>query len=291
MTQISKMLAQSNVQSRFTEMLGKKAPGFISSLLQVVNSNKLLQNADPQTILHAAATAASLDLPINASLGFAYIVPYKNAAQFQLGWKGYTQLALRTGQYTAINVVEVYQNQFRSFNAMTEFLDCDFNTEGSGPVVGYAAYFRLINGFEKTVYWSKEKVLAHAKKYSQSFGKSFSPWSDESLFDSMAKKTVLKNALSKWGIMSIEMQTGILADQSVQVSEGQFEYPDNTPDPVEKAKDEEMERALEWISQAESLDDLEVIKDGFDKLPPAIKVAIDNKASEITGQLVLNEGK
>lgn len=291
MTQISKMLAQSNVQSRFAEMLGKKAPGFISSLLQVVNSNKLLQNADPQTILNAAATAASLDLPINASLGFAYIVPYKGAAQFQIGWRGLLQLALRTGQYTAINVVEVYQNQFRSFNAMTEYLDCDFNIEGSGPVVGYAAYFRLINGFEKTVYWSKDKVLAHAKKYSQSFGKSFSPWSDESLFDSMAKKTVLKNALSKWGIMSIEMQTGILADQSVQVSEGQFEYPDNTPDPVEKAKDEEMERALEWISQAESLDDLEVIKDGFDKLPPAIKVAIDNKASEITGQLVLNEGK
>lgn len=278
---IYKVLAQESVQKRFSEMLGKKAPGFISSILQVVNSNNLLQKAEPHTILNGAATAASLDLPINPNLGFAYIVPYKGKAQFQMGWKGYVQLALRTGQYQAINVVEVYENQFRSFNAMTEFLECDFSIEGSGKVVGYAAYFRLSNGFEKTTFWSKDKVLSHAKKYSQSFGKSFSPWSDESLFDSMAKKTVLKNTLSKWGIMSIEMERGILADQSVQLSEGEFQYPDNTPDPVEAAKDEETERALEWIAQAETPDDLEVIRDGFDVLPPAVAVAIDNKEKQI----------
>lgn len=278
---ISKVLAQDSVQKRFSEMLGKKAPGFISSILQVVNGNNLLQKAEPATILNAAATAASLDLPINPNLGFAYIVPYKGKAQFQMGWKGYVQLALRTGQYQAINVVEVYENQFRSFNAMTEFLECDFSIEGSGKVVGYAAYFRLSNGFEKTTFWSKEKVLAHAKKYSQSFGKSFSPWSDESLFDSMAKKTVLKNTLSKWGIMSIEMERGILADQSVQIAEGEFQYPDNTPDPVEAAKDEEIERALEWIAQADTEDDLEVIRDGFDEMPPAVQVAIDNKLKDI----------
>lgn len=278
---ISKVLAQDSVQKRFSEMLGKKAPGFISSILQVVNGNNLLQKAEPATILNAAATAASLDLPINPNLGFAYIVPYKGKAQFQMGWKAYVQLALRTGQYQAINVVEVYENQFRSFNAMTEFLECDFSIEGSGKVVGYAAYFRLSNGFEKTTFWSKEKVLDHAKKYSQSFGKSFSPWSDESLFDSMAKKTVLKNTLSKWGIMSIEMERGILADQSVQIAEGEFQYPDNTPDPVEAAKDEEIERALEWIAQAETEDDLEVIRDGFDEMPPAVQVAIDNKLKDI----------
>lgn len=278
---LSKVLAQDSVKERFEAMLGKKSAGFISSILQVVNSNQLLQKAEPQTILNAAATAASLDLPINPNLGFAYIVPYKGKAQFQMGWKGYVQLALRTGQYHVINVVEVYENQFRSFNAMTEFLDCDFSQEGTGKVVGYAAYFQLVNGFQKTDYWSKDKVLKHAKKYSQSFGKSYSPWSDESLFDAMAKKTVLKNNLSKWGIMSIELQTGLLADQSVQLTEGQFSYPDNTPDPVEAARDEESERALEWIAKAESPEDLEVIREGFDELPPAVEVAIDNRQKEL----------
>jgi len=235
------LFAQGNVQQRFEELLGKKAPSFISSVLQTVNNSKLLAKAKPLTIMNAAVTAAVLDLPINQNLGFAWIVPYKDEAQFQIGWKGFVQLALRTNQYSRINVTEVYENQFNSFNAMTEELDADFGLDGEGKVVGYAGYMKLNNGFEKTVYWSMIKVKNHAKKYSKTYekknqyGKLFhSPWNDESQFDAMAMKTVLKNMISKWGIMSIEMQKAQLSDQAVIPQEDVYEYPDNTIEVLEK---------------------------------------------------------
>lgn len=206
-----------SVAKKFQAMLGKKAQGFITSVLQIVNSNNNLSQADPMTVYYAAATAATMDLPINPNLGFAWIVPYKNRgkmqAQFQMGAKGYIQLGLRTGQYIRMNVVSVYQNQFKSYNSLTEELDADFSIDGDGEVVGYCAYFKLINGFEKTIYWSKAKVEKHAKRFSQSYGYDSSPWKSD--FDSMAQKTVLKHALSKWGILSIEMQQAILVDQAV----------------------------------------------------------------------------
>lgn len=229
------LFGQKSIQQRFESILGKKSQGFISSVLQVINGNNLLKQADPTTVLNAAATAASLDLPINPNLGFAWIVPYKtkiegqtvNAAQFQVGWKGFVQLALRTGQYKRINATEVYENQFKSFNRLTEELIADFDIVGTGEVVGYAAYFQLSNGMEKMSYWSKEEVVQHAKKYSKAYGKSFSPWSDKDQFHAMAKKTVLKNTISKWGIMSIEMQTAKIADQSIQEKEGDYKYIDS----------------------------------------------------------------
>jgi recombination protein RecT len=227
-TSVSKLFQQNNVQKRFEQLLGKKAQGFITSVMQVVNSSKLLATADPQTILTAAATAAILDLPINQNLGHAYIVPYKGQAQFQIGWKGFVQLAQRTGQFDKINTIEVYENQFRGFNQLTEELDADFSTDGKGEIVGYVAYFRLINGFNKTSYWTKDKVIQHAKKYSQAYGKGgFSPWNDKDQFHEMAKKTVLKNLLNKYAPLSIEMQTAQLADQSIQKEEGEFMYLDN----------------------------------------------------------------
>ncbi|MCB0475656.1 MAG: recombinase RecT [Flavobacteriaceae bacterium] len=232
------LFGQKSIQQRFEAILGKKAQGFISSVLQVINSSKILQNADPQTVLNAAATAASLDLPINPNLGFAWIVPYKGQAQFQMGWKGFVQLALRTGQYYRINVTEVYENQFKSFNRLTEELIADFDVEGNGDIVGYAAYFRLVNGLEKMTYWSKQEVVNHAKKYSQAYGKgSMSPWNDPEQFHAMAKKTVLKNTISKWGIMSIEMQTAQLADQAVQNEEGNYQYIDNEVDVIDSGKE------------------------------------------------------
>lgn len=232
------LFADKSIQERFEKLLGKKAQGFISSVLQIVNASKQLQEVDPSTILNAAATAAALDLPINQNLGFAWIVPYKGQAQFQMGWKGFVQLALRTGQYKAINVIEVYENQFKSYNGLTEELNADFSIDGNGDVVGYAAYLKTGNGFEKTCFWTKEAVIKHAQKYSQTYGKQkqggglvHSPWNDKDQFDSMAKKTVLKNTISKWGIMSIEMQTAQLADQAVVLSENpsvdaEYEYVD-----------------------------------------------------------------
>jgi recombination protein RecT len=231
---LKSVLSKESTKEKFKELLGAKAAGFMSSILQLTNNNKLLANADPTTILTAAATAAILDLPINSNFGYAYIVPYKistpdgyqNVAQFQLGWKGLVQLALRSNQYLRINAIPVYENQFQSFNTLTEDLSANMNIDGDGAVAGYAAYFKLVNGFEKTVFWSTEKVKKHAKKYSKSYGKN-SPWDDVDQFDAMACKTVLKNALSKFGILSIEMQRGIEADQSIQKEPGEYDYPDN----------------------------------------------------------------
>jgi len=222
---------QNNVKKRFEDMLGKRAAGFTSSVLQAVNNNKLLKTASIESIMGAAATAASLNLPINPNLGFAYLVPYGSECQFQIGWKGFVQLALRTNQYKNINVVLVYENQFKSWNALTEELDADFHIEGEGKVVGYAAYFRLTSGFEKTVYWTREKTEAHAKKYSKSYAKGFGVWADgEDGFNAMGLKTVLKNTISKWGIMSVDMEHAVQADQSVQLTEGEHTYPDNDYD-------------------------------------------------------------
>lgn len=202
-----------DVKKKFQELLGQKSVGFITSVMQVVNNNNLLQKASPASIYNAAAMAATLDLPINQNLGFAWIVPYGNAAQFQIGWKGMIQLANRTGQYKAINVTEVYENQFTSFNRLTEELDADFSIVGSGSVVGYVAYFKLLNGFEKTVFWTTEEVKQHGSKFSKTFNQANGVWKTN--FDAMAKKTVLKNTLAKWGILSIEMQNAVIADSAI----------------------------------------------------------------------------
>ena len=202
-----------DVKKKFQELLGQKSVGFITSVMQVVNNNKLLQSASPASIYNAAAMAATLDLPINQNLGFAWIVPYGNQAQFQVGWKGIIQLANRTGQYKAINVVEVYENQFKSYNRLTEELDADFTQEGNGNIIGYVAYFKLLNGFEKTSFWTVEEVKKHAQQFSKTYKQSNGVWSTS--FNAMAKKTVLKNTLSKWGILSIEMQNAVIADQAI----------------------------------------------------------------------------
>ena len=258
------LFGREDIQRRFETLLGKKSQGFISSVLQIVNDNRLLAQADPITVLNAAATAAALDLPINQNLGFAWIVPYKNnrenrvVAQFQMGWKGYVQLAQRTSQYHRINVVAVHENQFKSFNDLTEELNADFNLAGNGNIVGYASYFRLVNGFEKLTYWTKERVTKHAKRYSKAFGSKQSPWSDEDQFDSMAMKTVLKNNLSKWGPMSIQMETAVVADQAVQTEEGQYIHMDGNNGIDLDGNDFEKEKAriLDHIETAKTQDEL-----------------------------------
>lgn len=269
---VKSLFSQDNIVKRFNDLLGNKAPGFISSVLQIVNESNLLSRADPQTVLNAAATAAILDLPINKNLGFAWIVPYEDrragivVAQFQMGWKGYVQLALRSGQYARINVVSVYESQFQGFNYLTEDIMADFSKSPEGDVVGYVAYLRLINGFEKTVFWTKDHVIKHATMYSKTYGKTgkngqliFSPWNDENQFDAMAKKTVLKNTISKWGIMSIELTTAISADQSVQRTEGDYQFLDNEQKAIDISGTEENKeraRVLEHIEKATTREQL-----------------------------------
>lgn len=243
---LKSMLGNDNVKARFQEILGKKAPGFISSILSVANSNTLLQKADPKTVTNSAVIAATLDLPINPNLGFAYIVPFGGQAQFQLGYKGFVQLAMRSGQYKTINVREVYEGEVVSENRFTG--EYEFGTPKSDKVVGYMAYFKLLNGFEKYLYMSKEELEKHGKKYSQTYKKGSGLWASD--FDSMAKKTCLKQLLSKYGILSIEMQRAHTFDQAVvkndlieeNVDEADIEYVDNNP---EEARRQAMKEAMQ----------------------------------------------
>lgn len=255
---LNQLVKTEGVRKRFEELLGSKAPGFISSLLSVVNSNPQLRTMDPQKVLGAAAIAAAMDLPIDPNLGFAYIVPYKNQPQFQIGYKGYIQLAMRTGQYKTINATHVYEGEIESYNRITGEVVLSEDGPTSNKIVGYIAYFKLINGFEKYEYWTVDQVIAHAKRFSQSYGKSYSPWNTD--FDAMATKTVLKSLLSKYGILSIEMQTAVKADQAVihetEGGEPEFEYIDATYTVHED--DEELPEAEEVPADedAESSDSL-----------------------------------
>lgn len=257
---VKSLFERPDVGKRFAEVLGKRAPQFVTSILQLAASDKILAVADPYTVYNAAMTAASLDLPVNKNLGFAWIIGYKNnakqttEAQFQLGYKGYIQLAQRTGQYAKINCVEVYENQFKGWNALTEELDADFSLEGSGRVVGYCAFFRLLNGYEKTIYWSSEKVRAHASRFSKNFKFNDSTWKTD--FDAMAKKTVLKNMLSTWGILSVELQNALKVDQAVIKNEDEVEYPDYQDANVLSKEEERMMQMIESAQTEEELNAL-----------------------------------
>ncbi len=239
------LFAREDVKQKFAELLGKRASAFVTSVLQIVQSNKQLVNADPLSIYHSAAVAATLDLPLNNNLGFAYIVPYnqkqadgsyKQAAQFQLGYKGFIQLAQRSGQFKTIAATPIFEGQLIESNPLTGF-KFDFTKKTSETIIGYAAYFSLINGFEKTLYMTVEELKAHGVKFSQTFKKGFGLWKDD--FDSMAQKTVIKLLLSKYAPLSIDMQKAVITDQAVinDVDATDVVYVDNDA-PVEVSFDE-----------------------------------------------------
>ena len=195
------MLETPAFKKKFEEMLGKKAAGFISSIIAVTNSSNYLMKADPATVIGAAAQAAMLDLPINQSLGFAYIVPYKGEAQFQLGYKGYIQLAQRTDKYVDIGSATVYEGELETKNRLLGRFE--FGEKTSDKVIGYLAYFKLKNGFEKYLFVTIDEAQKHAQKYSQNYKGGTDKWGLAD-FNVMAEKTVLKRLLSKFGPLSIE---------------------------------------------------------------------------------------
>lgn len=219
------------IKNRFNEILGKNAAGFMSALLNIYNSNNQLQQCDARSILGAAGLAATLNLSITPSLGQAYVVPYRGKATFQIGVRGMIQLAHRTGQYVALHAGKVREGELRGFNPVTG--EALLGEKISDNVVGYVAYMKLNNGFEKTLYMSRAEIEEHAEKYSQSYSydkrsnKNSSPWSTN--FDAMASKTVLKKLLNTWGILSSDMASAIQGDQSV-VDKNTFTYADNRGD-------------------------------------------------------------
>lgn len=264
---LSACLNNNTVKRRFEEVLGKKANGFISSLLQLTNATPALQQAESKTVLSAAMTAATLDLPINPNMGFAYIVPYRNKgvmqAQFQIGYKGFNQLAMRTGQYKTIHVSAVCEGEIKSIDTFTG--DIVRGEKESDKVVGYVAYFRMANGFEKYFYMSIEDLEAHGKKYSSAY-RSGKDCLWKSNFDAMAKKTVLKLLISKYGIMSIEMlgmDKALAADQAVVGQNNTYEYVDNQPDEVVQVEAKE-EKTIEVDAHETPTDDDAILDAALD---------------------------
>lgn len=270
------------VKQKFSEVVNGNGQQFVASLLSVVTNNNLLAKATNESIMTAAMKAAVLNLPIEPSLGYAYIVPYKNQAQFQIGYKGLIQLAQRSGQVTRLNAGEVYESQYKGFNPLTEDLEVDMTAipKEKEKVVGYFAFMRLANGFEKTVFWTKERVQAHGKKYSQSFSSKYSPWQSD--FDAMARKTVLKHMLSTYAPLSTELQEAIVADnEDSKLSEAK-ETKDITPQEPENLSD-----LLGAPEEAKETKDVTPLKD--DAQDPTTDKVPDFVDPE-TGEIKASEG-
>lgn len=198
------------VQNQLRAIFADNSAGFAASIIDLFSGDKQLMECDPKMVIMQALKAATLKLPVVKSLGYAWIVAYKGVPQFQIGYKGLIQLAIRSAEYRTIHTDVVYEGEYRSTNKLTGEFDFS-GTATSNVVVGYFAHFELKNGFAKTLYMTKEKVTAHAKKYSKSYAFQGSPWQTE--FDSMALKTVLSNLLRKWGYLSVEMANVISSDE------------------------------------------------------------------------------
>lgn len=239
-TGIAAYLNNEEVKSNILSVVGEKnAKNFISSIVSAVQTTPALQKCTKISILNAALLGQALNLTPSPQLAMFYMVPYKNKgvdeAQFQLGWKGYVQLAIRSGQYRKIVTSEVREGEIKEFNPITEEFKLDpvldVQKRLSLPVIGYYAMLELTNGFRKEIFWTKEKMEDHAKQYSKGYASdlrnntAYTFWSKN--FDDMAKKTMLRQLISKWGIMSIEMQSAFESDMAVIDADGNKRYVDN----------------------------------------------------------------
>jgi len=204
------VLSAESVKEQFENVLRESAGVFVASLLEVYSGDRKLQECDPNLVVREALKAATLKLPINRQLGFAALVVYAGKPQFQIGYRGYVQLAQRTGQYRYINADMVYEGEFRSVDKLTGALDI-YGERTSNKVVGYFAYIETVTGFSKALYWTHEQVHAHAKRYAPSYGKPSSSWTTHP--DDMCIKTVLARLLNKYGILSPELMTAFSTDR------------------------------------------------------------------------------
>lgn len=263
---VSNSLAKRSKETSFTAYLkndavvnqinsvvgGKNGQRFISAIVSAVGNNPTLQECENSSIVSAALLGESLNLSPSPQLGQYYMVPFKDnkagikVAQFQLGYKGYIQLAIRSGQYKKLNVLAIKKDELIRFDPLNEDIEvnliADENEREKAETIGYYAMFEYTNGFKKAMYWSKEKMKAHAIKYSQGYaadikkGTKWTFWSKD--FDGMAYKTMLRQLISKWGIMSIDMQTAMDNDMAVINEDGTHTYVDS--DTVEQQEYEEV---------------------------------------------------
>lgn len=275
------------VQQKFKELLGKRSASFCTSVLQIVSSNEMLRNADPNSIYQSAAVAATLDLPLNNNLGFAYIVPYNNkqpdgtykvVAQFQMGYKGFIQLAQRSGQFKSIYAAPIYEGQLTKEDPLEGF-EFDFTKKTSDKVLGYASKFKLLNGYEAVWYMTVDQIKKHGGKYSKTFTQKYGLWNTD--FDTMAQKTVIKLLLSKFAPLSIEMQKAVITDQALinNADTVDVTYIDNEEAPVDK----EAERVALMINDAQSIEQLQKIEP---HVRPEQMELYENKFSQLADKVL-----
>lgn len=244
--EVARFIRNPSIQQRIEEL--KLRPEFTTSVLAMINSVPKLGECKPETVFNAALTAASLNLPVNNNLGFAYIIPYSNhgvmEAQFQMGWRGFVQLGQRTGQYKKIGATQVFEGQLKEENPLygNTF---DWKAKTSDKVIGYVSGFQLVTGFEKQLYMDADTMEAHAARYSQSYKydlkdhKTSSLWSTDR--EKMGLKTVIKLVISRFGPMSIEIQKAVDLDQAILRDSGPV-YIDNDLDNV--GADDEKKQAI-----------------------------------------------
>ena len=241
---ITAYLTQDAVKNQINNVIGgKDGQKFISAIVSAVNNNSALQECTNQSILSGALLGESLKLSPSPQLGQYYLVPFNDkekgkVAQFQLGYKGYIQLAIRSGQYKKLNVLAIKEGELIRFNPLEEEIEVklieDEEVREQAETIGYYAMFEYTNGFKKAMYWSKKKMEAHAIKYSPGYkrdkdkGTAWTFWSKD--FDGMAYKTMLRQLISKWGVMSIDMMSAMDADMAVINEDGTKTYVENEPD-------------------------------------------------------------
>lgn len=308
----SQYLTKDSIKSKINAIVGsEKGASFISGLLSAVQTNPALQQCTQASLLNCALLGHSLNLSPSPQLGHYYIVPYENKklgiteGQFQLGYKAYIQMALRTGQYKTISVIDVKEGELKSFNRLTDEIELEFNESDYEReklnTVGYVAYFKLINGFEKTLFWTKEKMELHADKYSKAFnlkglqdlksGKVADKdmWRYSSFwykdFDGMAFKTMLRQLISKWGIMSTEMELAFKADMSVMREDNSFDYVDNDNEDTEQIVTISKEQQEEIAKTVGSNDELwnVIINRGYNTLQEIPASEFEDILKELKG--------
>ena len=249
------------MKKKFTDILHEKSDSFMGSLMTLIGGDNYLSQAEPMTIIASALKAATMDLPIDKNLGYAYVVPFNrsekvgnkwvkhNEAQFILGYKGYIQLAQRSGQYKALNALAIYDGQLIDWNPLTEEFTFDYKAKVSDEVIGYVGFFELLNGFKKTVYWTKQEIESHRIKNAKGYDKEklSGAWVDN--YDSMAK----------WGLLSVEMQSAITSDEKV------FRVDENN-DLIEETDLSDMKSMPQDLKEAEKVVDDPVTDEGQESL-------------------------
>ena len=264
---ISAYLTESAVKDQINSIIGgKNGSRFITSIVSAVNANPALQECTNKSILSAALLGETLNLSPSPQLGLFYMVPFQNKAKgtteatFVLGYKGYIQMAIRSGQYKKLNVMAIKEGELIRFDALNEEIEVrlieDEEERENAPTIGYYACFEYINGFRKAIYWSRKKMEAHALKYSKGYAakKGYTFWEKD--FDGMAYKTMLRQLISKWGIISTEFITAIDADMAVINEDGTRTYVE-TEEPIDgtasevKAPDPEPVKAPDPTAQEE----------------------------------------